>query len=520
MEEKHGKLYWACHHASVGVRNAWRAWRWQFVLVTIAIVLFLIIARAWVQPAVLAVRIYSFELLVALVSLAALVHYRSRLGWRSWAAVAGVVLAIVVGHFGLHLEPHNYVTLYLTYKTLEVEELQKLPETGYERIHPLNSIRIQAQGAMNEVQQMSDPFSVMVGNDYRWTMSVQPSFLRCLFGVVSEVLSVSATSPSPNFSQENRHEVCFPVGEKLWLGKNTHIATIRSFGFWRFLSFQPADVKFVKDDNGEWVQLVSLIRWRGVIFPSPEFGGVQVIRQSSGGFLHWFQLMFAGEGEWIPPEKVKDYPFLRGQNLVPYEVGRYVAQSFRFQNGFLAPLPGIHSGEVRIPDLPGDANDQPFVTYFRFAGSDEDSKLYQYFALEPYEEVRKGLNTSIFFPVDDIGPVKIYCHAKRKEALVGVSTIAAMVMESRKYYDWNNSQPAEHRPYIRFLEGKMRFMWMTTVVTQEKTKAAKDAIAGSMPEVAITDAKYRRVVWMKPGESSETWPEEVVKELGPVWKAD
>jgi hypothetical protein len=425
-----------------------------------------------------------------------------------------------MGHFWLRLEPHNYLTLYLTYKTLEVEELENLPETGNERIQPLNSIRVLAKEAMSEVQQMSDPFFVKVDSEYRWTMSVQPSFISRLTGVVSEVVSVSATSAAPNFSYENRHDVCFPVGEKLLLGKNAHIATIRSFGLWRFLSYQPADVKYVKDDSGDWVELISLIRWRGFIFPRPEFGGVQIVRQSHGGFLRWFRLMFAGDGEWVSPEKVKDYQFLRGQNLVPYEVGRYVAQSFRFQNGLFAPFPGYHKGDTRIPDLPGDANDQPFITFFRFSERPEDSKLYQYFALEPYEEIRKGLNTSVLFPADDIGPVKVYCHAKRKEALVGVSTVAAKVMESRKYYDWNNSQPAEQRPYIRNLEGKTRFMWMTTVVTHEKTKSESEAIAGSMPEVAITDAKYRRVVWMKPETTSVAWPMELVKELGTAWKAD
>jgi hypothetical protein len=396
-----------------------------------------------------------------------------------------------------------------------------MPETDHERIQPLHSIRVLAREAMTEVQQMSDPYFVRVDDQYRWTMSIEPSFASRMFGMVKEVVAVSATSPSPNFSHQNRHPVSFSVGENLMLGKNARIATIRSFGFWRSFSYEPADVKYVKGDDGEWVELVSLVRWRGVFFPRPEFGGVQVIRQTQGGVLHWLKLLFCGEGKWVPPEQVAKHAYLRGQNLVPYEVGRYAAESFRFQNGFFAPFPGFHRGDVRIPDLSGDVNDQPFITFFRFPDGASESKLYQYFALEPYEEARQGLNTSILFPADNVGPIRVYHHSKRNEALVGVSTVAAKVMESRKMYDWRQSRPAEHRPYIRKIDGKTRFMWLTTVVTYKAGfTEGSDYIAGSTPEVVITDAMYRQVTWMNPQQSPTSWPSDLRRELGAIWKSD
>jgi len=521
-----GRFYWICHNSLVGMRNCWKKRPWFFAISAVAMVIFLAIARAWVQPLVLSLRIYSFELVMGLILLVLLMRYRSRLRWRGWGVVVLIFTLVGVGHWYFHWAPHQYITLYLQYQSLDIEELDSLPQTDYERIQPLHSIRVLAKEAMNEVQQMSDPYFVRIDEQYRWTMSVEPSFIvPRLFGGVTEVINVSATAPSPSFSHESRHKVFFSVGEKLALGKSSHIATIRSFGLMRYLSYQPADVKYVKNDNGEWVELVSLIRWRGIFFPRPEFGGVQVIRQNHSGFFgsikHWLTLMFAGEGEWIPPEEVKNYPYLRGQNLVPYEVGRYVAQSFRFQNGFFAPFPGFHRGDIRIPDLPSDVNDQPFITFFRFPGASDKSKLYQYFALEPYEEVRQGLNTSILFPADNVGPIRVYHHSKRNEALVGVSTIAAKVMESRKYYDWRQSRPAEHRPYIKVIDGKTRFMWLTTVVTYKAGSAeGDDYIAGSLPEVALTDANYRQVVWMKPNQLSSDWPAELKRELGPIWKSN
>lgn len=516
-----GRFYWICHNILTRLRASWEKRCKLFVCMTIAFVIFLAIARAWVQPAVLALRIYSFELIVFTLGALVLMRYRRRLRWRGWVVIVGLLFIIGLNHWYVKLQPHRYITLYLCYNTLDIKELDALPETDYERVQPLNSIRVLGKETMTEVQQVSDPFFVRVDNQYRWTMSVQPSFsLPRLFGEVTDVISVSATTPSPNFSPENKHRVSFPVGEKLFLGKNTHIAAIRSFGIARFISYEPADVKYAKDDNGEWVQLVSLVKWRGFFFPRPEFGGVQVNRQSKGGLVHLVKMMFFGEGEWIPPEEVASHAYLRGQNLVPYEVGRYVAKSFRFQNGFFAPFPGFHRGDVRIPDLPSDMNDQPFITFFRFKEGQGESKLYQYFALEPYEESRQGLNTSILFPADGVGPIWAYYHSKRNESLVGVSTIAAKVMESRKYYDWNQSRPAEHRPYIKVMDGKIRFMWLTTVVTYKAKVEGGEYIAGSTPEVVLTDAVYRQVVWMNPLQPPTDWPAELTRALSAVWKAD
>ncbi len=517
-----GRLYWIIRNSLLRSKSSWQRHRGRFLLILAGIALALLIARAWVQPCVLALRIYSFEMVISIIGLAVFSRFKSRLRWRGWSVLVGLIGLGVANYWYFHWSPHQYLTLYLRYRTLQIRELDELPTTDHERIQPLHAIRVMAKEAMTEVEQTSDPYYVLVDGQYRWTMSIEPSFLiPRLFGNVGQVLSVSATSLSPSFSFENRSTVSFPVGEKLLLGKNAHVSTIRSFGLRRFLSYSPADVKYVKDDQGNWVELVALVRWRGLFFPQPEFGGVQVIRQSSGGLLHWLQLLLFGEGEWIPPEAIVEHKYLRGQHLVPYEVSRYAAQSFRFQEGFLSPLPGYHQGDVRIPDLPGDANDQPFTTFFRFRNHEGEEKLYHYFALEPFEEVRQGLNTSVFYPADGVGPTLTYSHSKHNEALVGVSTIAAKVMESRKLYDWTRNRPAENRPYIKWIDGKLRFMWLTTVVTYKTgVTEGSDYIAGTTPEIALTDALYRQVVWMDPHHSIKLWADDLKRELASIWKGD
>lgn len=141
--------------------------------------------------------------------------------------------------------------------------------------------------------------------------------------------------------------------------------------------------------------------------------------------------------------------------------------------------------------------------------------LYQYFALEPFHEEKQGLNTSLFIPADGTPIVYTYSHHKRNEALTGVSAIAAKVMESRKNYDWSRNRPVEHRPYIKEIAGKTRFFWNTTVVTLKDEKSR--FIAGSTPDVVLTDAAHKATVWVN-ALAPKQWPIQAEKELGALWR--
>ena len=208
---------------------------------------------------------------------------------------------------------------------------------------------------------------------------------------------------------------------------------------------------------------------------------------------------------------------------IDINVSRNMAQSFRFHEGFLAPFWGYHQGDIRIPDLPGDVNDQPFTTFFKLDNG--DGKLYHYFALEPFQEDKQGLSMSLLVPADGIGPVKFYNHNKKSETLIGVSAVAGRVMASRKLYDWNNSKTAEHRPYIKDICGKRRFLWLTTIVTLKGSSSSaqgeikKDYIAGSVPDVVLIDLLYRIPVWVD-SKHPETWTSQLEKELGTTWKTE
>ncbi len=74
----------------------------------------------------------------------------------------------------------------------------------------------------------------------------------------------------------------------------------------------------------------------------------------------------------------------------------------------------------------------------------------------------------------------------------------------------------EQRPWIREIGGKRRFFWLTTIVTKEEGDN-QNFIAGSIPDLVLTDAEYNIPVWVDPLRP-ESWESQVAETYGTVWK--
>lgn len=510
-------LYWTWKNSTSWIKDWAIRNKLKFLTLGTVSLILAVLLRSYLHPLAISIRINAFPITLSL-SLLGLCYWLFGYG-KSMAASFLLILNIIltVTFIAFEGKPHEYLSHYWHFNELELVEAEKLPLTSYERIQPLNSIRVLASEAMTEVQEVSEPDFVKVDDGYAWTMGIEPSYtISKLFGNVDEIIKVSANAPSPNFSRENRSPVSFNTGESLLLSRNAYAAAIKRFNPWTFFNYEPGSVKYIKNDHGEWIQLVTLIKWKGFIFPRPVFGGVLIVKQSSG-LTSSLKTIFTGAGEFISAKNVADHDFLVGQNIVPQKVSRFTASSFRFQQGFMAPMPGYHIGDIRIPDLPGDHNDQPFTAFFKI---DDQGKLYHYFALEPFQADKQGLNTSVFIPADGIGPIFVYYHNLRDEALTGVSAIVPKIMESRKNYDWTRNSAAEQRPYIREIGGKTRFFWLTTIVTFKGDREGSNSyIAGSAPDVTLTDAQYKSVVWVN-AYHPESWEDQLQEELSSVWQLD
>lgn len=403
--------------------------------------------------------------------------------WQGSQAVAVVALFYFVGR-----DAHDTVAYLWQYNDLPVERISKPLFTDRERFHPFGSIETLVQERMQGPLAPSTPRFVRdQDGTYKCTMVVEPTYLPSQWwGVVDQVWSLPCTTPALSFAPENIQKVHFDASPNLAVSHNTRRCVIRSFSPYRFLTYEPGETVFLKDDSGAWVQVTSLIHWRGFLFPWPVFGGVQVIRQQSGGPMRWIERSQFGCGEFIAPEDIGKYPYLRGQNLVPEVVTRHMAESFRFQNGIFAPLGWYHAGDVRVPDLPSVTDSQPFIGYFSEAH--KPGKIYQYYALEPYDDATQGLSSSVFIPSDGIGNVLLYDHAKHRESIIGVSAVLPKVRASKTETYWSMFHIAEIRPVIREKGSSYDLWWMTTLVTNKDEEKKKKSVAAQVPDVILINA--------------------------------
>ena len=107
--------------------------------------------------------------------------------------------------------------------------------------------------------------------------------------------------------------------------------------------------------------------------------------------------------------------------------------------------------------------------------------------------------------------------AQREDTFVTPFQFERKVMESRKEYDWDRNRPVEHRPFIKEIDGKTHFFWLTTVVTARLGEKGR-FIAGSIPDVVRTDAQYNTTMWLN-AKAPDTWIAHVQEEMRPQWES-
>jgi len=494
------------------------------VILTIIVLLALFFLRDDYQPALLFVRKYIFIILLGIGFLwLTLRKFRS-------AASSGKRILILVGifaffatlwFFGWKLNLYDYMQTYNVYKNLNLEELNELPLTQNERIQPFNNIVTMAYESVGETQEVSLPQLVRVDSTNQWTMAVQPAkeyTWQRMNDNTEEIFMVESTSPFPRFSNENRVPVTFSIGESLAFSRNTYNAVVQRFNIFQLFTMEPSDVFYMKNDDNKWVQVVNLIKWKGFFFPYPTDGGVMIVDSGEHDTKDYIERVTIGKGTYIAPDEIKNYPYLKGQNTVAERISQVQAQSLQFLGGFTDPLPWNMKTAVKIPDLPEDQNQQPYVTDFNFEGMQTEAVdgLYHWFGLEPIGDERTSLAFSVMIPADGTQKLYYYNHASKKEGYAGVSAMPLKVIESRKEYDWSVNKPVEFRPFIKHIAGKKRMFVLGTVAAVRDDSKQFDGAA--TPDLALVDAEYRDVIWIDAKHPSK-WTTTILNQLGETWKA-
>ena len=519
-----GRLYWLIHNIRKRTFSAIGGWirRHKFLSIVLGIVLIyaLFTGRASYHFIVLGIRKYILLILIVLAAFWWYLRVLKRSKASKGLAMSLVLLGFVALCWWLGPRLHHYLGLYVRYVELETSQLTALPISDHERIQPFNSIStLINQEALSETEDATAPKFVRMPNEsYAFSSCVGPSreySIQRLTKNQYELLHIPATLPSPLFTADYRDEVNFEVGELLLFSHHTAYAVIKRFHPWQYLNLEPTEPVFVRDDKNKWVQVVPLIRWKGILFPRPVFGGVVLIGEKTKKD-NMMKRILMGKGKVVKRDELEKYAFLKGQNLIPERVANFIAQSFRFTNGFLAPMPGYHEGDIRIPKLPKDQKSQPFIAYFEMH---DEGKIYNYYGLEPFQEEKKGLSLSLFIPGDGEESVYYMDHRNARESFIGSSAISAKIIESKKNYDWKENYPAESRPFIRNILGKRRLFWLSTIVTRAGQEEG-EYIGGSIPEICLTDAIHGKVTWIKQDSliNQDAWLRQVSSELNEYWE--
>ncbi|RYH74661.1 DUF4199 domain-containing protein [Flavobacteriaceae bacterium 144Ye] len=494
------------------------------ILTYILLVLALFFFRDDYQPVLLFLRKYIFIIL-----LSGIVLFFGLRKFRKTASTSGRlgILGIMLVFFGLlyavgwHFKMYDYMKTYNVFNHLNKVEINELPLTQNERIQPLRNIFSMANESVGETKDVSLPHLVRVDGENKWTMAIQPSekyTLQQISDNTEEVFSVSSTTPFPRFSSENRIPVVFSIGESLKFSRNTYNAVVQRFNPWMLFNYEPGDVFYMKNDSGKWVEVVSLIKWKGFFFPYPTFGGVMVIDNGEHDINDYFERVLIGKGTYISPDEMNNHPYLTRQNTLSEKVSRIQAESLKFLGGFSDPLPWNMETAVKIPDLPDDQNEQPFVTDFDFSDTDTNaySGLYHWFGLEPVGDERTSLTFSVFIPADGTDKLYYYDHAAKKQGYAGVSAMPLKVIESRKEFDWTVNKPVEFRPYIKDIAGRKRMFFLGTI---SAIREGSDNFDGSAtPDLALIDAEYRDVIWIDVKHPSQ-WDKTVYDQLNEAWRS-
>ena len=493
-----------------------------FSVVILALLFFL---RDDYQPALLFLRKFIFIIVLCFTVLFfGLKKFRTSASTVNRIGIL-LILSVFFGvlyYVGWNLKFYDYMKTYNVFNSLNRVEIVELPLTQNERIQPLKNIFSMANESVGETKDVSLPHLVRVDGFNQWTMAIQPTEKYVWQGIkdnTEEVFSVSSTTPFPRFSSENRIPVTFSIGESLKFSRNTYNAVVQRLNPWMLFNYEPSDTYYMKNDKGAWVQVVSLIKWKGFFFPYPTFGGVMVIENGEHNFSDYLERITIGLGTYISPKEMKNFAYLTKQNTLAEKVSRLQAESLKFLAGFSDPLPWNMESAVKIPIAPKDQNAQPYVTDFDFSDTKVGaySGLYHWFGLEPVGAERTSLSYSVFIPADGSDTFYYYDHASKKQGYAGVSAMPLKVKESKKEYDWSSNTPVEFRPYIKKIAGRKRMFFLGTVSTISADNP-NQFDGSATPDLALIDSEYRDVVWINAKKPS-TWNEEVYKQLNEAWRS-
>jgi len=155
----------------------------------------------------------------------------------------------------------------------------------------------------------------------------------------------------------------------------------------------------------------------------PEFGGVKTIEQD-------------GSIEDLSPEEAQNSEVLgEEQNYYPYSLARFKVESMAYKNGIVNTWFG-HEGQIEVPGVPGQGNDQPFTV------PTEDDGIQYFVATEPWGNANGVLEVwTIDAQTGDMAVKEYDGQSTQRGARKAVDSVMATERVSRLGDDMNAVEP-------------------------------------------------------------------------------
>lgn len=493
-------------------RTGFRGWSFKkkayAILIIFALLWIIIATRSTYHQLVLAAWKYKAWLIIgALLLFIAYKCVRSKpKEGKSFSAKQYILKKIVIPIISIGLivawftppARQAYHELYMQslYNSLDKEEITILPYTKNERIHARGSILAYAYSKTNNNLPVSKPHLIhdpyVDSVDNVWSMAnltVQKNLWQ-IEDDIKEVFLLPSHINNPNL-QQHRYEVIFNTGESMHYDKDAFVNAIKVLGF-RFINTEPDDVYYMHDDDGNLVQVVSLIRWTGFFFPKPVFGGVVVIPSKDISMGRVITRNLFGFGKYISPSECAKYKFLDGQNLFSEKVTQLYAESFSYRHG-IYKAKFDKKDAVEIPNILEGDNEYPFVSDYDWShtGVKTSNGLYHYIPVEPSDSINTSLALSLFLRSDGKGKIYYYDHSKAKDGVSGVSAVVGIVKKKYPAYSWDHFHIADVRTYFPDIpelksKGRLNYFYITSIVAVNKQFKQFDA--GTLSDLMAVNA--------------------------------
>ena len=220
--ERKGSIFWVPLH--LARRLGALVWRHKVrsAIVLAILIPLLMVVRAYVQPSVVQLRIWTLEILLCLIAAGFVYKWRREKKYLKVIILTLVVVGLFTGIRYASVNPHLYQTLFYQYSTLDKQLLDELPETRFERIHPLHSIHTATNKRIGDTLHTTIPdyISWGEGEDPHWTVGIEPAYPhQRLFGQVERIFSLPGQNHLLDFSGENQVAVMFDSGEAMHFTK-------------------------------------------------------------------------------------------------------------------------------------------------------------------------------------------------------------------------------------------------------------------------------------------------------------